>query len=303
MKQKYDVIILGAGPAGLTSAIYALRANLKVLLIENNFVGGQILATSEIENYPAVSKTSGFELMQNMQKQAEDFGIEIANIQIIKIDFKEKKLFSQNDFYSYEALILAMGTSPSKLGILNEDNFIGKGISFCATCDGAFYKDKDVAVIGGGNAALEEAIFLSKFAKKVYIIHRREKFRADKIIQERVKNNPKIELLINSIIKEICGTQKIEKLILNNSQKQEDFELPIDGVFVYIGTKANTTLIENEIKLNEKAFVLTNSEMQTNLENVFAAGDIREKSVRQVITACADGAIAAMSAVKYLENK
>jgi thioredoxin reductase (NADPH) len=299
----YDVIIIGAGPAGLTAAIYSSRARLTTLLIEKNSCGGQMIITDLIENYPGFNGgVNGFDLSVKLESQAKDFGTQIVYDEVTNIeDGKIKKVVTINNYYHAKTVIIAAGTHVKKMNIPGESTFIGKGVSFCATCDGPFYKDKDVAVIGGGDSAIQEAIFLSKFAKNITIIHRRSTLRATKILQERLSSYNNTSVVYNSIPKEIIGTSSIEKIKIVDIETNETQEIKIDGIFVFIGLLPTTGFLTN-IALDDKGYIITDENMYTSVTGIFACGDIRKKYLRQVITAASDGAQAAVSAGHYLEN-
>ena len=301
----FDTIILGSGPAGFSAAIYAARGNLKTAIIDINMFGGQPSNYLEIENYPGFSLIGGFELMEKFEEHADRFGVEkfpMTEIEKVNLNGEIKTIETNDTIFKANSVIIATGASAQKLNIKGEDEFKGRGVSYCAICDGAFYKDKTVAVIGGGNSALEEAAYLTKFAKKVYVIHRRDEFRADKIVQERTRNNEKIEFILNTVPVEIQGNNSVENIILENTQNNEQSVLKVDGVFPYIGFKPNTDMFSGQLQQNTQGFIETDSNMQTSLEGVYAAGDVRNTPLRQVITAAADGAVAACSAAKYIER-
>ena len=301
----FDTIILGSGPAGFSAAIYAARGNLKTAIIDINMFGGQPSNYLEIENYPGFSLIGGFELMEKFEEHADRFGVEkfpMTEIEKVNLNGEIKTIETNDTIFKANSVIIATGASAQKLNIKGEDEFKGRGVSYCAICDGAFYKDKTVAVIGGGNSALEEAIYLTKFAKKVYVIHRRDEFRADKIVQERTRNNEKIEFILNTVPVEIQGNNSVEKIVLKNTQNNEQSVLNVDGVFPYIGFKPNTDMFSGQLQQNTQGFIETDSNMQASLEGVYAAGDVRNTPLRQVITAAADGAVAACSAAKYIER-
>lgn len=301
----YDVIILGGGPAGFSAGIYAARGNVKTAIVDISMLGGQPSNYLELENYPGFDLIGGYDLMEKFETHADKFGVEkfpMQEIQKIELATETKKIITKDKTFNAKTLIIATGAQSKKLNISGEKEFLGRGVSYCAVCDGAFYRDKTVAIIGGGNAAVEEGIYLTRFAKKVYIIHRRDKLRADKIVQERAFKNPKIEFIWNTIPTEIKGNNNVEKLILQNTQTNEIKELNIDGVFPYIGFTPNTDLINGQIQQNEQGFIKTDEYLNTSIKGVYAIGDVRETPLRQVITAAADGAIAAVSAIKYLEE-
>ena len=317
---KNDLLIIGAGPGGLGAALYAARAGLNFEVVEKYMAGGQIVNTEFIENYPGLKDDiTGFGVAQNFVEHCKKFGANINEyfaIDSIKMvdglnldvdGSKNTKPFkfscSGNDKVMLtKSLIIATGASPRKLEVKGEDAFIGKGISFCATCDGALYRDKVVAVVGGGDTAVEEALFLTKFAREVYIIHRRDELRAVKILQNRAFENKKIEFLWSSVIEEFIGQSKLEEIVIKNKKNNQKYNLKVDGVFEYVGLKPNSELVKDLVKLDENNFIITDSKMETSVEGIFAVGDVRNTSLRQVVTAVADGAIAAMSVDKYLNN-
>lgn len=307
----YDVIVLGAGPAGLTAGLYAGRSRLKTLIIEKGQDGGQIAITNEIENYPGqeLEGESGPSLIARMTAQAAKFGAERVSDQIKSVDLSGdvKKLVGTKGVYEAKTVILATGAFPRPIGCKNEGKFVGKGISFCATCDAAFFEDFEVYVVGGGDAAVEEAMYLTKFARKVTIIHRRNELRAAKSIQEKAFKNPKLHFMWDTVVDEVDGDELMNKMIVKNTKTgdlttiEADPDDGIFGLFGFIGLLPNTGLFEGQIDM-ENGYVLTDDNMHTNLPGVFAAGDLRKKSLRQVVTAAADGAIAAMQAEKYLAD-
>lgn len=302
----YDLIIIGGGPAGLCAGLYATRAKLNAVLIEKGIPGGQVLNTYEIENYPGfVNPLSGMELISLMEQQVKRLGLEIISgqeIESVNLTKGIKEIITNTTTYNTKTVIIASGSRPSKLGIPGEDNFKGRGVTYCATCDGPFFKDKKVVVIGGGNAAVEEGMYLTKFTKSVKIIHRRDKLRADPIVQEKAFKNPKIEFIWNSVPIEILGDKKVEEIKIKNVKNSEITILKTDGVFIYIGFKANTEFLKNQVKLDDNGFIITDEDMKTSLPGVFACGDVRSKKVKQIVTAVSDGAIATISAQKYLED-
>ncbi len=301
MEENYDVIIIGGGPAGLTAGIYIKRAKLNALLIEKTVVGGQMLLADVIENYPGFLEIKGFELAQKMEEQAKKFGLEIKFSEVKQVKSKEKKVFCEEESLTAKALIIASGAEPTKLNVKGEAELIGKGVSYCATCDGAFFSGKEVAVVGGGDTALVEALYLSKIAERVYIIHRRDKFRGEKINQEKVLSNPKITIIWNTIIQEVIGKDKVEALLIKNVKTGREEIKPIDGVFIAVGRKPNTEFI-TDVEKDELGYIKVNDEMETSAEGVFAAGDCTSKKWRQITTAVGEGAKAAISAEKYIEK-
>lgn len=301
----FDVIILGSGPAGFSAGIYASRGNLKTAILDINMFGGQPSNYLELENYPGFSSIGGFELMEKFEEHVDKFGVEkYPMIEIEKIDLTKeiKEIHTLENVFKAKAIIIATGACAKKLNIKGEKEYTGRGVSYCAVCDGAFYKDKTVTVIGGGNSAIEEGIYLTKFAKKVYIVHRRNELRADKLIQQRAFENPKIEFIFNKIPLEINGSATVENILLEDVETKENLELKTDGVFPYIGFAPNIEGFNGQLKQNSQGFIETDVNMQTSLEGVYAAGDVRNTPLRQVITAAADGAVAACAAVKYIEK-
>lgn len=299
----YDLIIVGGGPGGLTAAIYAARGGLKTAVLESMVPGGQAALTESIENYPGFPDgISGFELANNFYKQALNHGAEFIfeNVTELKLKEKIKTVVTENQSLEARAVIIASGSKPRFLGVEGEKTFHGRGVSYCATCDGAFYKEKRLAVIGGGNAALEEAVYLTKFASEVFIIHRRNGFRAAQVAIEHAESNPKIKFMLNYTTEEIAGNDKVEKIILKQKESGEIEELKVDGVFVYIGTEPNTKFVEGYFDTDEKGYIITDELLRTNIEGVYAVGDIRTTPLRQVATAVGDGAIAAVQIEKYL---
>lgn len=307
MEEKiFDLIILGGGPAGLNAALYAKRGGIDVAIIDTSSVGGQPVNYLEIENYLGFPTIQGWELAEKFEQHIDKFNIqkfqneEIQNVDLIST---VKSVQTLKNKYLAKTIIIATGASPKKLGIRGEDEYIGKGVSYCAVCDGAFYKNKTIVVIGGGNAAVEEGIYLTKFAEKVYIMHRRDELRADKIIQERAFDNEKIEFIFDSIPLEIAGDDKKVNLIQYKNVKTGEIKtLNVDGVFPYIGFSPNTEFFNAQLVQDEFGFIRVDENMRTSEVGVFAAGDVRRTPLRQVITAVADGAVAGMSAVKYLEE-
>lgn len=299
----FDCIILGGGPAGLSSALYCARADLKTAIIDTSALGGAPENYCEIENYLGFNKIKGFELCSKFEEHVDLFNVEkfpyeeIENVDLIS---PIKKIKTLNDTYEAKTVIIATGAKPKKLGVKGEAENIGKGVSFCAVCDGAFYKDKVVAVVGGGNSALEEALYLTRFAKKVYLIHRRDSFRADEIIQKRIKNENKIELVLNSTVEEILADKTVNAIKIKNVSNNKIEQIKIDGIFPYIGIEPNAEYFSGQVEQDKQGFIKTDINMKTNIEGVFAVGDIRNTPLRQVITAVSDGAIAGVEAAKYL---
>ncbi len=303
----YDVIIIGGGPAGYAAALYSSRAKFDTLVIEKMFTGGQMATTDVMENYPGFEEPiGGADLALRMEKQARKFGTVVLNDEVIELDLdsKIKVVKTKNNTYECKALILCMGAYPKMLGLEKEEAFRGAGVSYCAVCDGAFYKGKTVAVVGGGDTAAEDALYLARFCPKVYVIHRKDKMKATKILQDELCCNKKIEFVWNSVVEEIIGQFGVEGLRVKNLITEKKSTLTVDGLFVAIGLKPNISLIDGKVQQTKDGYILTDEKMQTNIPGVYAAGDIRQKFLRQVITAAADGATASYSAELYItENK
>lgn len=305
LEKEFDVVILGGGPAGFSAGIYTARGNVSTAILDVSMLGGQPSNYLELENYPAFMKIGGFELMEKFEEHADMFGVQkfpMQEIEVIDLVSYPKIIRTKESEFRAKSVIIATGAKPMKLGVKGEEEFIGRGVSYCAVCDGAFYKDKVVAVVGGGNSAVEEAIYLTKFASKVYIIHRRDELRADKIIQNRATKNEKIEFVLNSVVCEIQGQDLVNNLILKNTKTDEMFNLAVDGVFPYIGITPNVENLSGQITQDKAGFIITDETMKTSIDGVFAIGDVRKTPLRQVITAASDGAIAGVYAVKYIES-
>jgi thioredoxin reductase (NADPH) len=301
---EYDLVIIGAGPAGLTAGIYAARARMKVLLLEKAVAGGQILVTDWIENYPGFPEgISGYDLAEKMRIQAEDLGLEIQTAQVhsLNLSADKKEIVLKDRTIETKSLIIASGASPKKLGI-GEDKYMGKGISFCATCDAPFFREKTVVAIGGGDTAVQEAIFLTKFAKKVFLVHRRDELRAAKILQERAFANDKIDIIWDSVVTGVDGLFGIENVHVKNLKTSEQTTLKADGCFIWVGILPNTEFLNNAVKTDEFGFIVADAKMQTSVPGVYVAGDVRDTPLRQISTAVGDAAIAAVSAEHYIEN-
>lgn len=297
----YDTIIIGAGPAGLSAGIYARRGGLTTVIIEKQSVGGQAQNAADIQNYPGIPSTSGFDLCYAMMNQCTTFGADFVfdTISQINLDGEVKKItLASGAEIEGKTVIIASGASARKLGVENENEFIGKGVSYCATCDGAFFKGKTVAVIGGGNTAAEDALYLEKLAKKVYLVHRRDALRADKILCDRLEKSG-VSIIWDSVVESLSGEDKIAQVTLKNIKTDALTPLSVDGVFVAIGEIPNSQLFES-VEKTPSGYIVTNDVMRTNIHGVYAVGDVREKSLRQVVTACADGAIAADDIIKSL---
>lgn len=305
LEKEFDVVILGGGPAGFSAGIYTARGNVSTAILDVSMLGGQPSNYLELENYPAFMKIGGFELMEKFEEHADMFGVQkfpMQEIEVIDLVSYPKIIRTKDVEFRAKSVIIATGAKPMKLGVKGEEEFVGRGVSYCAVCDGAFYKDKVVAIVGGGNSAVEEAIYLTKFASKVYIIHRRDELRADKIIQDRATKNEKIEFVLNSVVCDIQGQDLVNNLILKNTKKDEMFNLAVDGVFPYIGITPNVENISGQITQDKAGFIITDETMKTSIDGVFAIGDVRKTPLRQVITAASDGAIAGVYAVKYIES-
>ncbi len=305
MEKIFDTIILGGGPAGISAGVYCARGNIDCAIIDTSLLGGQPTNYLEIENYIGFPSIEGWELSEKFEEHLDKFNVQkfpMEEIQSVDLISDPKVIKTLKGEYKAHSVIIATGAKSTKLGVRGEKEFTGKGVSYCAVCDGAFYKDKIVVVVGGGNAAVEEGNYLTKFAKKVYIIHRRDSLRADKIVQKRAFDNDKIEFIWDSVVEEIKGENKVEKVVIRNTKTNETRELKTDGVFPYIGFSPNCESFNGQLKQDNRGFILTDETMQTSIPGVFAAGDVRVTPLRQVITAVADGAVAGVSAIKYVEE-
>jgi len=311
MENMYDVIIIGGGPAGLAAGIYSARAKMKTLIIEKGVPGGQIFTTSDIENYPGgIEGETGPSLSDRMRAQAESFGVEIKPDDITSMDLlgKTKKLTGMFGEYEAKSVILATGAHSRKMNSKGEDEHIGQGVSYCATCDGGFFTGLEIFVIGGGDTAIDEAVFLTRFARKVTIVHRRDQLRAAKTLQDKAFKNEKIEFIWDSVVEEVKGEGPVDEVLIKNVKTGEITTYKADakdgmmGVFVLIGYNPNTEVFKDQIELNPSGYVIANEKMETNVEGVYVAGDVRVKTLRQVVTAVADGAIAAVEAEKYVDE-
>lgn len=302
-----NVLIIGSGPAGLTAAIYAARANLKPLMIEGEEVGGQLMTTTDVENFPGFPDgIMGPELMELVRKQAERFGTRFISKNVTKVDTKSRpfKVWIGEKEYQSKTLIISTGASAKYLGLPNEKRLLGRGVSACATCDGAFFRDQNVAVVGGGDTAMEEANFLTRFAKKVYVIHRRDAFRASKIMAERTLKNPKVEVLWNSALEDVLGEDTVKGIKVKNVESGEVNEMQMDGVFIAIGHKPNTDILKGQLEMDDVGYLITKPRSTyTSVDGVFAAGDVQDKIYRQAISAAGTGCMAAMDAERWLEDQ
>lgn len=305
-KKKFDVIIIGAGPAGYTAAIYTSRAKRETLVISGILPGGQLMLTTEVENYPGFPEgIMGPDLMTGMRKQVERIGATIIDDEVVNVDFKRKpfKILTNSEEYEAEAVIIATGASPRKLGAKGEQEFSARGVSYCATCDGPFFKNQEIVVAGGGDSAMEEAIFLTKFAKNVHVIHRKDKLRASKIMQDRAFENSKIKFHWNSVIEEIKGNEKVSQVMIKNVTTNMQETMDIGGLFVAIGHEPNTKLFKGQIELDEQGYIALTKHTHTSTEGVFAAGDVHDHRYRQAITAAGFGCMAAIDVDRYLSEK
>lgn len=302
----YDVLIIGGGPAGMTAAIYAKRAGKSILLIERMAPGGQVAWTTEIENYPGIKKTDGVTLANMMAEHVNSLGIEFIYTDALEFNFvgKIKKIRTHDGTFEGKSVILCLGAFAKQLNLENEKKLYGKGVSYCATCDGNFFKGKTVAVVGGGNSSLEDTLYLNNLAKKVYLIHRRDEFRGDKVLVDRVhitsEKDKSIEMLLNSQVIKLEGTEKLTGITIENFVTKKIKKIEVDGLFIAIGRKPDTDLLQGKIELDKNGYIIANEKMETSAPGVFAAGDVRQKQVRQIVTACGDGAIAAINANEYI---
>lgn len=302
----YDVIILGSGPAGLSAAIYAQRARLSTLIIEEKpLSGGQILDTYEVDNYPGLPGITGFEIGQKFRAHADRLGAEVVNARVteVKLEGEKKVVVTSKDAYEAKSLIIATGARHRKLGVPGEEELAGMGVSYCATCDGAFFRGKTVAVAGGGDVALEDALFLARGCEKVYLIHRREEFRGAGILQERVKDTPNIELVLNSNLTAIQGEGQVSSVLVHNHKEDTERELLVQGVFIAVGIEPNSGALKDLVAQDAQGYIVAGEDTKTSAAGVFAAGDVRTKQLRQVLTAAADGANAITSVEKYIAKQ
>jgi len=306
-KTKFDVIIIGAGPAGYTAGIYSSRARHDTLILSGILPGGQLVNTTDVENYPGfVDGIMGPDLMIAFRKQTERMGTTIVDDEVVNVDFRNKpfKVLTASEEYEGNAVIIATGATPRKLGVEGEQAFSGKGVSYCATCDGPFFRNLELVVSGGGDSAMEEATFLTKFASKVHVVHRRDKLRASKVMQERAFDNPKIKFYFDSVVDEIKGDEKVQQIVLKNTKTNDSSTLNVGGIFVAIGHDPNTKLFVNQVDMNDQGYIILKNKTETNVPGVFAAGDVHDHTYQQAVTAAGYGCMAAIDVDKYLaENK
>lgn len=306
MQEMWDIIIIGGGPAGLTAGIYASRARLDTILLEKLLPGGQMMTTAGVENYPGFPEgITGPELMVNFEKQARRLGLKVETAEVTRLVSEKGRIRvatrEKGDFYG-RAVIIATGSSPQKLGIPGEKEFLAKGVSYCATCDGPLFRDVEVAVIGGGDTALEEGLFLTKFASKVHIIHRRDQLRGEKILQDRAFANPRVHFILETVAEEICGDEVVKSIKLRNVKTNQESEVELRAVFILVGTVPNTDFLKGLVSLDKGGYIIVNERCQTNIPAIFAAGDVYDKVYRQAITAAGSGCAAALEAAKFIEQ-
>jgi thioredoxin reductase (NADPH) len=302
--ENYDIVVIGAGPAGLTAGIYGARALLRTLVLESMMPGGQVSMTSHIENYPGVGKTTGAELTAGMAEQTAECGAVIRTAEVRGVRTAEDgfEIATSAEPYGAKAVVLAMGTEYKKLGVPGEEEFLGRGVSYCATCDGPLYRDQEIAVVGGGDSALQEALYLTTFASRVHLIHRRDEFRGVPVLQDRVRKNDKIECLLSHVVERIAGEDGVDRIALKNLKTGEVFDRSVAGVFLFVGLIPRTELVRGMVDMDELGFILTDQDMKTNVRGVLAAGDCRAKLLRQISTAVGDGATAAFAAQRLIED-
>ena len=300
----HDLVIIGAGPAGLTAALYAGRSRLDTIVIEKMAPGGRILMSESIENYPGFpGGVATVELISRMEQQVKELGVRIESDEVLDLDCVKKTITTSNGTYAARAFIIASGAHPRKLNVPGEKEYTGRGVSYCATCDAPFYRGKKVVLVGGGNAVAEEAVYLSRFASSVSIIHRRQDLRASAILQEKIQQDKKISFILSSLVTEIKGTQKVEAVRIKDLLSGKENDFTCDGVFIYIGYEPETVFLKDKLRMDEAGFIISDDSMSTSVEGVFACGDCRKKSLYQVINACGDGAVAADSAYKFIANR
>ena len=303
--EKHDLIIVGGGPAGLTAGLYAARSRIDTLLLEKLIPGGQVLTTALVENYPGFEEgVSGPDLIAKMEKQARRFGlkVEMRLVEKIILDGDQKMVLADGEEYLTRAVIVASGAESQLLGVPGEKELRGRGVSYCATCDGPFFQEREVVVVGGGDAAVEEAVYLTRFAKRVRIIHRRDQLRATKLVQERALSNDKVEVVWDTVVTRINGENFVQSVDVKNVRTGQESSLDVAGVFMYVGVKPNSELFDFEIETDEKGYLRTDDRMRTSVEGIYAVGDVRSKLLRQIVTAAGEGATAAFAVEKYLED-
>ena len=299
----YDIIIIGAGTAGLSAAIYGVRAGKKTLVLDGTFYGGQIVNTQSVENYPGISNVSGYDFVYGLYTQATELGAEYKNEKVVGITRLDgcKEIVTEAGKYETKTVILAMGASSKKLGVAREAELTGRGVSYCATCDGAFYRGRDVAVVGGGNTALEDALVLSGFCNKVYLVHRRDNFRAEEALVDRARIKNNIEFIIDSTVVSFLGADKVEGIKVANVKSKDEKDINVDGVFVAVGMKPASDIVTDLVNIDENGYIVADESCKTSVPGIYVAGDIRTKEVRQLVTAAADGAVAALAAASYID--
>ena len=299
----YDLVIIGSGPAGMSAAIYAQRAMLDFIVIEKEYMpGGQVVQTYEVDNYPGIPKTNGMDLGMKFSEHAKELGVESITAEVKEINADNEIILKNGDILKTKTIILATGAVHQTLGVEGEEKLKGMGVSYCATCDGAFFRNKVTAVVGGGNVALEDALFLSRMCEKVYLIHRRDEFRGAKILQDEVKKNDKIEILWNTIVTKIDGDEVVQSIQLQDVDNHVDKSLDVDGIFIAVGTKPASKLLSGKLSTDEKGYIIAGEDGVTNIPGIFVAGDGRSKNLRQVVTAVSDGANCVYSVERYLQN-
>ena len=306
MNTDYDIIVIGGGSAGFSAAIYAVRAGLKVLLLEKLMWGGQAAITPEIENYPGIESISGFDFAMKLHEQANKLGVAVDNKEVIGVELKgsEKKVMTVDETYEVRSVVIANGVTRRLLGCSGEKEYTGKGVSYCATCDGAFFREKDVALVGGGNTALEDAMFLSNHCRKVYLIHRRDEFRGDEILVRSVLSRDNIEVIYDSVVTEILGEDDmVTSLKLRNKKSKEFQTISVQGVFIAIGYRPDNDMYQGQLELTEQGYFLAGEDCHTKIDGVYVAGDCRDKKLRQIVTAAADGAMAGFEAANYCNTR
>ena len=301
----YDIIIVGAGPSGMTAAIYACIARKKVLILEKSVYGGQIVNAHKIKNYPGFEEISGYEFANKLYSQVKNFNPEIKFEEVIEIKSNEdvKEVITQKGNYIAKSVIIATGSKNRKLNLKNEDELLGKGISYCATCDGTFYKDKVVAITGGGNSAIDDALYLSDIVKKIYVIYRQKDFKFESINLDKLKSKNNVEFILNSNIVDIKGNDKLESISVKENDTNEEKDIKVDGLFIAIGHIPVSSMCKNIVETDDSGYIIAMEDCKTNVEGIFASGDVRVKDVRQLTTACSDGTIAALNALKYISKK